>query len=419
MAAITPEIQSQLERWGDDRGPSIIAAASILMVATTLFVVLRIWAQRLVKSNFDVDDYLIVGALLLCLGLCATTIICVHYGIGQHLVRAVKTDPTPPDKLVNLFKAIWVEGFLWALEIPLVKIAILIFYRRIFTGNQRWFRWAFWIMITYSVLWGIATLIIVLVQCVPVPFFWNRAYLFYELDPPDKGSCLQTRPSQVPSALLNCIGDLMLLLLPFPVLLRLQMNLGRKLELMFIFGLGTFVLGASIVRLRFIWLDENSQDPTWDDAETLVWTPVECCVGVICACIPCMAPLRRLVGGGIARDGYKTTGKARAKEIPLTTSHTWPGEHSMFHSQHSRNDEESGEFGEDGWAAKMDAVTNKIGEPESETQEYAPHYRSVVVNGASADQRGSGISDEVPSNQIKVSKDLTWSEERPKERSLC
>ena len=63
MAAITPEIQSQLERWGDDRGPSIIAAASILMVATTLFVVLRIWAQRLVKSNFDVDDYLIVGAL--------------------------------------------------------------------------------------------------------------------------------------------------------------------------------------------------------------------------------------------------------------------------------------------------------------------------------------------------------------------
>lgn len=132
-----------------------------------------------------------------------------------------------------------------------------------------------------------------------------------------------------------------------------------------------------------------------------------------------MAPLRRLVGGGIARDGYKTTGKARAKEIPLTTSHTWPGEHSMFHSQHSRNDEESGEFGEDGWAAKMDAVTNKIGEPESETQEYAPHYRSVVVNGASADQRGSGISDEVPSNQIKVSKDLTWSEERPKERSLC
>lgn len=389
------------------------------MIATTIFVALRIWAQKLVKSSFDVDDYLIVGALLLCLGLCATTIICVHYGIGQHLVRAVKTDPTPPDKLVNLFKAIWVEGFLWALEIPLVKIAILIFYRRIFTGNQRWFKWAFWITLAYSILWGIATFIIVIVQCVPVPLFWNRAYLFYGLDPPDEGSCLQTRPSQVPSALLNCIGDLVLLLLPFPVLLRLQMNLRRKIELMFIFGLGAFVLGASIVRLRFIWLDENSADPTWDDAETLVWTPVECCVGVICACIPCMAPLRRLVGGGSGGAGYKPTVKARAHEIPLTISHTWPGEQSTFHSQHSKNDEESGEFGDDGWASKMEAVTNKVGEPESENHVHAPPYRSIVVNGASADPRVSGIGEEVPRNQIKVSKDLMWSEETATERDLC
>ena len=28
----------------------------------------------------------------------------VHYGIGKHLIRAVKTDPSPPDKMVNLFK---------------------------------------------------------------------------------------------------------------------------------------------------------------------------------------------------------------------------------------------------------------------------------------------------------------------------
>lgn len=63
MATITPEVRDQLEHWGDDRGASIVAAASILMIATTLFVVLRLWAQKLVKSKFDIDDYLIVGAL--------------------------------------------------------------------------------------------------------------------------------------------------------------------------------------------------------------------------------------------------------------------------------------------------------------------------------------------------------------------
>lgn len=153
-----------------------------------------------------------------------------------------------------------------------------------------------------------------------------------------------------------------------------------------------------------------------DDAETLVWTPVECCVGVICACIPCMAPLRRLVGGGIARTGYKNNGKARAADIPLTTSRAWPGEHSLFHSQHSKHDEESGEFGEEGWASKMDTVTEKVGGLDSRPQVYAPHFRSVVVNGASADPRVSGISEEVPCDQIKVSKDLMWSEETTMER---
>ena len=63
MAAITPEDRYQLEHWNDDRGPVIIATGSVLMVATTLFVVLRLWAQKLIKSSFDIDDWLIVAAL--------------------------------------------------------------------------------------------------------------------------------------------------------------------------------------------------------------------------------------------------------------------------------------------------------------------------------------------------------------------
>ena len=154
-----------------------------------------------------------------------------------------------------------------------------------------------------------------------------------------------------------------------------------------------------------------------DDAETLLWTPVECCVGVICACIPCMAPLRRLFGGGATRAGYQATGKARAIEIPLTLSNAWPGEHSNLHSQHSKNDEESGELDQDAWASRMDPVTNNVGVSESNNLVYAPQFKSVVVNGASANLRAGAGSENMPSNQIKVSKDLTWSEETVKERN--
>ena len=64
-----------------------------------------------------------------------------------------------------------------------------------------------------------------------------------------------------------------------------------------------------------------------DDADTLLWTPVECCVGVICACLPCMTPLQRLFGGDSTRTGYHATEKARAIGTPLTLPNAWPGEH--------------------------------------------------------------------------------------------
>ena len=60
MAATTPEDRHQLD---DNKGPSIIAASGILLIATTVSVALRLWAQKMIKSRFDIDDYLIVGAL--------------------------------------------------------------------------------------------------------------------------------------------------------------------------------------------------------------------------------------------------------------------------------------------------------------------------------------------------------------------
>ncbi|KAL2045082.1 hypothetical protein N7G274_002857 [Stereocaulon virgatum] len=104
---------------------------------------------------------------------------------------------------------------------------------------------------------GHCHLIVVIVSCLPVPFYLNQAYAIYELKPPGTGTCSANRPNQAPSALLDCVDDTILLLLPFPVLWRLQMNLRRKLEITAGFRLEVFVLMASLIRLRFIWLARN------------------------------------------------------------------------------------------------------------------------------------------------------------------
>ena len=134
-----------------------------------------------------------------------------------------------------------------------------------------------------------------------------------------------------------------------------------------------------------------------------------------------MAPLRRSLSFKRSRAGYQITGSKRTKNLPLTATHTWPGEHSVRRSTHTRNDDESGEFGEEGWASsKMDGGNSKASDEALRTQLYAPSWKSVVVNGASADPRESGMSeDSLPNNRIKVRRDLAWSSEMVKEQDYC
>jgi hypothetical protein len=129
-----------------------------------------------------------------------------------------------------------------------------------------------------------------------------------------------------------------------------------------------------------------------------------------------MAPLRRSLSFKRSRARYHNTSSRRTKDLPLTATRTWPGEHSVLQSNHTKNDDESGEFGERGWVSKLDAGNSMVSDEAPKTQLYGPSYMSVVVNGASAGTREGGISDDsVPNNRIKVSRDLAWSSETVKE----
>ena len=68
----------------------------------------------------------------------------------------------------------------------------------------------------------------------------------------------------------------------------------------------------------------------------------------------------------------------------------------------------------------MDGGNSKASDEALRTQLYAPNWKSVVVNGASANPRESGMSeDSLPNNRIKVSRDLAWSSEMVKEQDYC
>ncbi|KAM0246294.1 hypothetical protein ACHAQJ_010266 [Trichoderma viride] len=101
------------------------------------------------------------------------------------------------------------------------------------------------------------------------------------------GHCAQAVPFYLTFSSLTIVFDVTTLLLPFPVLLRLQMKFRRKAALLCLFALGVFVTVVQIIRIQTITNLSNYLD----SAEAIKWSIVETAVGIIIACVPTLAPL--------------------------------------------------------------------------------------------------------------------------------
>jgi hypothetical protein len=58
----------------EDRGPSLLATASLMIILCTVFVGLRYYARYLTSTSFSIQDVLIPFALIAEIGLCVTGI---------------------------------------------------------------------------------------------------------------------------------------------------------------------------------------------------------------------------------------------------------------------------------------------------------------------------------------------------------
>lgn len=77
------------------------------------------------------------------------------------------------------------------------------------------------------------------------------------------------------------------MILPFPVLMHLNMQNRKKVVLLGLFGLGVFITVIQIIRI----LTVKRLAVYTDSAPLIMWSTVEANLGIIVACIPCLSPL--------------------------------------------------------------------------------------------------------------------------------
>ncbi|KAH6695660.1 CFEM domain-containing protein [Plectosphaerella plurivora] len=167
----------------------------------------------------------------------------------------------------------------YILCLSLAKIAILVFFLRIFPGQT--FRRITHLVIAVTALSTVVILLVQLCQCIPVNYNWEGW----------KGQfgshrCIDLNALAFAAAGFSIVQDVVILILPLPPLLLLQVSWRTKAGIVFMFSLGIFILITSCIRLRFIVTFAKSFNPTWDYVEAVIWSGTEISVSMIVVMVP-------------------------------------------------------------------------------------------------------------------------------------
>ncbi|KAL4863674.1 hypothetical protein BDV12DRAFT_177230 [Aspergillus spectabilis] len=347
-----------------------------VMAIATVFVGLRFWARTAHSSAaLAYDDWSLLIALAFAYGTGICCILGGEYGIGRHIWVV-----EPNDVLMSM-KIIFAYVILYATTVPMVKVSVLLLYRRIFRLT-----WTLYLCAFLSVGYTISVSTAISLACVPTSYFWTQW-----VDPLNGGYCrINLYQFYLWNGVANLFTDVIILCLPIPIVWSLQMPKAQKWAISGIFLLGGFVCVATIIRIYTITKMKSSVDITWVIGDAMIWSNVEPCIGIVSACLPTLRPLLRRIPhlslfGSTHRSGNMPSSKPMNPSEP--DSITASANRSAYRS-----------------------ATGKRGHFRPEEDEI---YLTTDVGRGSSLRRHdeiNGSQDTIPM-QIKVNQKFQWSEE--------
>jgi hypothetical protein len=150
----------------------------------------------------------------------------------ELLLKTFKVCPNAaglPSKLTASRQLYFVAQILYKINIGLTKISILLLYIRLFV--HRWFLTTCWVWIAIVVSFTLGTVFSSIFQCTPVQWAFDKS-----LRP--RGTCINMTAFWYANATFNILSDLVLIALPVPVILKLQLPQKSKIALCGIFAVG-------------------------------------------------------------------------------------------------------------------------------------------------------------------------------------
>ncbi|KAF6820623.1 integral membrane protein [Colletotrichum plurivorum] len=255
----------------EDKGPSIILTICVIVGISTLFVLGRLFVRAQILGKTHLDDHLTVLSLL------------------RHTALSTISG-FPPNVL--------------AYTVP--KFAVVALLVRILNPGKT-HRVVLWSLATVCLVLVLLCIIILFAQCTPTHPQWD-----FEVAEKSCWSPWVLINVAILTGTFSAALDLYLAIYPATVLMKLQMNLKKKLILSIALGIGSISCFISIYKstrlpslaspeftckIHVLCTKIQANTPEDDSADLVVWTVVEGNTLIIASYIPVMGPLVELALG--------------------------------------------------------------------------------------------------------------------------
>ncbi|RKK80746.1 hypothetical protein BFJ68_g17695 [Fusarium oxysporum] len=273
----------------ESRSGQVRVTGTASAAITFTIVALRCVARLMRTKRLWWDDWMALIATVLLATTIGAQIESARLGFGRHYWNV---DPAKGEVILKMFYA---TQMLYVLIQVSAKGSLLAFYARVFTSRK--FRLWTWITVGFLVGHGAIFLCLVIFQCRPIASIWDR-----NLEP----KCISLPALGYAGAITSIVEDIVILILPIPELLKLQLNRGKKIALLLMFSIGSFACVTSMIRLKYIVDFGNTLDAAWDNVYVVIWSIIELSCALICASLPALRPLLQMIPGVLSSTKAST-----------------------------------------------------------------------------------------------------------------
>ncbi|KAL8682197.1 MAG: hypothetical protein Q9186_001734 [Xanthomendoza sp. 1 TL-2023] len=274
---------------------------SIGLGLVTIVVAARCFTKLRVTKALGWEDFISVLTWIMFIAFSTLNFVQrFRFGGGRH------TWDLPPEFYNGFLRTSTSSSYLYMLGTMLAKISLLLFLYRIFSVDRK-FRIAAWALGTILVGWTIISFFLRIFACRPIKASWD---VKLQLDPETRCNPKSYNTLNV-HGICNIITDFGLLLLPVPMVWKLQMSLKKKLGVAAVFATGAIICAIAIVRQYIVWTTPKAGD-NWLITKNKIWctlimpfpsyfrlklTPfavsIEFSLSIVVSCLPALAPFFR------------------------------------------------------------------------------------------------------------------------------